>query len=59
MLRLPKSAWTPAYDAERQVRPGAWVAELTGLLDLTGWPKSMRVIAREEHPAPRRPTALH
>jgi hypothetical protein len=30
--------WTAAYDADGQVRDGAWVAELTGLLDLTGWP---------------------
>jgi hypothetical protein len=28
------------------------VAELTGLLDLTGWPKGMRVIARKERPHP-------
>ncbi|GAA2909589.1 hypothetical protein GCM10010517_76030 [Streptosporangium fragile] len=52
VLRLPASAWTPAYDADRQVRPGAWVAELTGLLDLRGWPKGMRVIARKERPHP-------
>ncbi|MEU8251417.1 IS1380 family transposase [Nonomuraea sp. NPDC048916] len=52
VLRLPKSAWTPAYDADRQVRPGAWVAELTGLLNLSGWPKGMRVIARKERPHP-------
>ena len=44
--------WTPAYDADDQVRDGAWVAELTGLLDLTGWPKGMRVIARKERPHP-------
>jgi hypothetical protein len=50
--RLPKTAWTPAYDADRQVRPGAWVAELTGLLDLSGRPKGMRVIARKERPHP-------
>lgn len=52
VLRLPKSAWTPAYDADRQARPGAWVAELTGLLELPGWPKGMRVIARKERPHP-------
>src|SRR5919202_1529423 len=28
------------------------VAELTGLLDLTGWPPGMRVIARKERPHP-------
>ena len=35
-----------------QIRDGAWVAELTGLLDLTGWPAGMRVIARKERPHP-------
>ncbi len=44
--------WTPAYDAHDQVRDGAWVAELTGLLDLTGWPPGMRVIVRKERPHP-------
>ncbi|MFI6803341.1 IS1380 family transposase [Streptosporangium canum] len=52
ILRLPASAWTPAYDAGGQVRPGAWVAEITGLLELTGWPKGMRVIVRKERPHP-------
>jgi len=50
--RIPESVWTPAYDAHDEVRDGAWVAELTGLLDLTGWPKGMRVIARKERPHP-------
>jgi hypothetical protein len=49
---LPARAWTPAYDSDRQVRPGAWVAELTGLLHLEGWPKGMRVIVRRERPHP-------
>jgi hypothetical protein len=51
---IPDSAWTPAYDSDGQVRDGAWVAELTGLLDLArnGWPKGMRVIARKERPHP-------
>ena len=35
-----------------QVRDGAWVAELTGLLNLEGWPTGMRVIARKERPHP-------
>jgi hypothetical protein len=45
-------AWTPAYDAHDQVRDGAWVAELTDLLDLTSWPAGMRVIVRKERPHP-------
>jgi hypothetical protein len=49
---LPERVWEPAYDADRQVRPGAWVAELTGLLDLADWPQGMRVIVRKERPHP-------
>jgi Transposase DDE domain group 1 len=52
ILKVPARAWTPAYDADGQVRPGAWVAELTGMLDLAGWPTGMRVIARKERPHP-------
>ena len=52
ILKIPAGAWTPAYDGDGQVRDGAWVAELTGLLDLTGWPRGMRVIIRKERPHP-------
>jgi Transposase DDE domain group 1 len=52
ILALPERIWEPAYDAGGQVRPGAWVAELTGLLDLGGWPEGMRVIVRKERPHP-------
>ncbi len=50
--QLPDAAWTPAYDADRKVRDGAWVAELTGMLDLRSWPAGMRVIVRAERPHP-------
>jgi len=43
---------TEAYDAVDAARDGAWVAELTHLMDLTGWPKGMRVIVRKERPHP-------
>jgi hypothetical protein len=49
---VPADAWTPAYDADGQVRPGAWVAELTDAFDLTGWPPGMRLIVRKERPHP-------
>ncbi len=39
ILALPADMWEIAYDADRRPRPGAWVAELTGMLDLTSWPK--------------------
>ncbi|MCP2278397.1 IS1380 family transposase [Nocardia amikacinitolerans] len=50
--RVPKHVWTPAYDADGQVREGAWVAEITGLADLSGWPDGMRLIVRKERPHP-------
>jgi hypothetical protein len=52
ILALPAGMWECAYDADRQVREGAWVAELTGMLDLSSWPKGMRVIVRKERPHP-------
>jgi Transposase DDE domain group 1 len=52
ILTLPDRVWEPAYDAGGQVRPGAWVAEITGLLDLPSWPEGMRVIVRKERPHP-------
>jgi hypothetical protein len=47
-----EQVWTPAYNSDGQVREGAWVAELTSMLTLTGRPKGMRVIARKERPHP-------
>ena len=52
ILLIPAAAWTPAYDAEGQVRHGAWVAEITAMLDLSSWPAGMRVIVRKERPHP-------
>jgi hypothetical protein len=49
---VPADAWTPAYDGDGEVREGAWVADITGLLDLDGWPAGMRVIVRKERPHP-------
>ena len=52
ILKVPADGWTPAYDGDGQVREGAWVADITGLLDLDGWPAGMRVIVRKERPHP-------
>lgn len=43
---IPAHVWTPAYDTDgAELKPcdGAWLAELTGLIDLTEWPPGMRV----------------
>ena len=56
LTRIPAHGWTAAYDAEGVVREGAWVADVTGLLDLHSgsnpWPAGMRVIVRKERPHP-------
>jgi len=52
ILALPEQAWTPAYDPDGTPRPGAWVAEITDLLDLSAWPERSRVIVRRERPHP-------
>ena len=52
IVKVPAAAWTPAYDGDGEVREGAWVADITGLLDLDGWPAGMRVIVRKERPHP-------
>lgn len=49
---VPDTLWQPAYDAEGEPRPGAFVLEITGLLNLTAWPEGMRVIIRKERPHP-------
>ena len=50
--KIPETAWAPARNADGDPREGADVAEITGMLDLTGWPKGMRVIMRRERPHP-------
>jgi hypothetical protein len=52
IAELPQAAWDPAYDIDGDPRDGAWVAELTGLLDLAKWPKDSQVIVRRERPHP-------
>lgn len=52
VLAIPADAWVPAYDLDGQPRQGAWVAEITGMLDLSNWPSGSRVIIRRERPHP-------
>lgn len=49
---IPEKAWTRAYNSDGEEREGAWVAEVTGMLDLSAWPAGMRVIVRKEIPHP-------
>jgi len=52
ILELGESAWRPAIGQDGELREGAWVAEITDRLELTGWPEGTRVIVRRERPHP-------
>jgi hypothetical protein len=52
ILALGEAAWEPAVNQDGQSREGAWVTELTGLLDLSSWPSGTRLICRRERPHP-------
>ena len=52
LATIPDQLWEPAYDADGQIRPGAWVAEVTELFNLSSWPAGMRLIVRRERPHP-------
>src|SRR3954453_23835094 len=52
LATIPDQLWEPAYDADGQLRPGAWVAEVTGLFNVSSWPAGMRLIVRKERPHP-------
>jgi Transposase DDE domain group 1 len=52
VLAQPEAAWTPAVDADGQLREGAEVCELTGWIDLHTWPPGTRAICRREDAHP-------
>jgi hypothetical protein len=45
-------SWYPAIEADGDIRDGAWVAEATGLVEMSGWPARTRLILRKERPHP-------
>jgi hypothetical protein len=49
---IPEQCWAPAINTDDQLRDGAWVTEVTSLVDLTGWPEGSRLILRKERPHP-------
>ncbi len=48
----PDRLWYPALNQDGTLREGAEVAELTGMIDLDGYPNGTRVIVRRERPHP-------
>ncbi|QDP95040.1 IS1380 family transposase [Microlunatus elymi] len=49
---IPESCWMPALQGDDGLRDGAWVAEVTDCVDLSGWPAGSRLILRKERPHP-------
>jgi len=49
---VPEDIWEPAIEADGSEREGAYLAELTRMLDLSAWPAGSRVICRRERPHP-------
>jgi hypothetical protein len=50
--KVPDHCWEPAIDTEGGLRDGAWVVEVTGMLDLMTWPQGAKVILRAERAHP-------
>ncbi|WP_327238519.1 IS1380 family transposase [Streptomyces sp. NBC_01317] len=49
---LPEDLWHPALDQNGTLRNGAEVAELTGMVNLAGYPAGTRITVRRERPHP-------
>jgi len=49
---IPDECWHPAIEDGDELREGAWVAEATGMIDLSSWPEGSRLILRKERPHP-------
>jgi DDE family transposase len=50
--QVPEQGWAPAIQTDGGIRDSAWVADVTGMLDLAAWPPGSRVILRAERPHP-------
>lgn len=52
ILDTPEAQWAQAINADGEDRDGAWVTELSSLVNLSGWPEGSRLICRRERPHP-------
>jgi hypothetical protein len=52
LMLVQEETWRPAIEHDGRRRDGAWVVELTDLIDLSGWPDGTRLICRRERPHP-------
>lgn len=49
---VPTGCWQPAINADGTRRDGAWVVEITSLVNMSSWPAGTRLIVRRERPHP-------
>jgi hypothetical protein len=47
-----------AIETDGSIRDGAWMVELTDLVDPSAWPEGTRLIMRRERPHPEAPLTL-
>ena len=52
LLLVQEEDWVQAIERDGSVREGAWVTELTGLIDLDAWGEGVRLFSRRERPHP-------
>ena len=52
ILKIPQDAWIAAIATDGSERENGQIAEITDLIDLTGWPTGSRVIVRRERAHP-------
>jgi hypothetical protein len=52
ILQIPEDSWVAALDQDGSTRANGEVAEITSLIDLSGWPEGSRLIVRRERPHP-------
>ncbi len=52
LVLAQEEEWIPAVETDGTIRDGAWVTELTELIDPGTWPDGTRVITRRERPHP-------
>ncbi|MGH3181509.1 MAG: IS1380 family transposase [Streptosporangiaceae bacterium] len=52
IVKVDRCCWAPAIEPGDELRDGAWVTELTGLVDLSAWPEGSRLVVRAERPHP-------
>jgi hypothetical protein len=57
-IRYDSDRWVPALTQHGEIRDGAWVAEITDLVDLSAWPQGTRVVVRREPAHPGAQTSL-